>query len=243
MHKGLRLAAFLLDCMLALLTVLALRLLLLFDGMEAGTPLLETQVLGIVLILLALRDVLLPVSPAKWLLCLQLTRPDGRSLSFAQRLLRAPLSLLPMALLPRRLQESLWWRVTTTLPSRTGLIARLVGTATAAALSLTWAIHTFQPSIGNPDAERLAHVLLQGDQQLRTTLGEPVQCEVGPVARRAERLQPGTARFRLRLRGTQGLQEMLVLARKVDGSWAVEELTEIQVVSFQRADSDLAERR
>jgi hypothetical protein len=128
-------------------------------------------------------------------------------------------------------------------PGRRGLLIRLVGTATAAGLSLAWAIHAFQPSIGESEAEQLAHVLLQGDPRLRTTLGEPIQCEVGPVARRAERLQPGTAQFHLLLRGTQGLQEMLVRARKVDGAWAVEELSEIQLVSFQRADSDLARRR
>lgn len=243
MHRGLRLVAFTLDLMLALLTVIAWRLVSAGDATQARLPLFDAGAIGIVLLMLALRDVLLPMSPAKWLLCLRLTHPEGGPLPFSRRLLRAPFSLLPVALLPTAMQKAFWWRVTPDTPTGVGLVVRLAFTATVAAVSLGWAVHTFQSSIGEKDAQQLAHALVQGDERLRDSLGQPIQFDIGPIARRAEHLPPGTARFQLRLRGPQGLQEMQVLARKVDGSWAVEELTDIQIVSFRRGDADLAERR
>ncbi|MFQ5600779.1 MAG: hypothetical protein ACE5G2_09530, partial [Candidatus Krumholzibacteriia bacterium] len=168
--------------------------------------------------------------PAKWLLCLRLARPDGSRLGIARRLLRAPFSLLPLAWLPRSIHQLAPWGVVSYSPGRGGLVLRTALTASAAALSVAWAVETLRPSIGPDDARSLAQSLAASDPLLSANLGDPLEVEVGYVTRRAHQRHRGSrASFQLRILGSRGRQDMMVLARKVEGSWTVEELHDIEI--------------
>ncbi len=240
----LRLVAFALDGMFALVTVFVLRL----GFSDAGTTPWETarapldvRVWGAVALLLVLRDVVFFASPAKWLLCLRLEQPSGKLLPFTQRLWRAPWSVLPWALAPQRWQQRQGWRVRAYIPSRFGLALRTVCTVGAALASAGWAMVTLQPSIPNPAAESLVASLVHDDVQLRRTLGEPVVADIRSIARRGEVWTAATASFELRLQGSRARQQMRVHARRVDGAWAIEELSEIEILSM-RDSAQVAER-
>ena len=83
--RALRLAAFFLDALLAILLAAALRLLFRMGvlpewgawSVSLETPRIEPQFIGVCLIFLACRDVVWGSSPAKWLLSLRLVRSDG----------------------------------------------------------------------------------------------------------------------------------------------------------------------
>ncbi|HZL84092.1 MAG TPA: hypothetical protein VFD07_01810 [Candidatus Krumholzibacteria bacterium] len=240
----LRLVAFALDGMFAVVLVFVARLAFSPAGTtpwESARAPLDTRVFLAVALLLVLRDVVFFASPAKWLLCLRLEQPDGQRLPFTQRWWRAPWSILPWSLAPQRWQRRQRWRVRTYVPSRFGLALRTVCTASAAIASVGWALVTLRPSISSPAAETLVASLVRDDVQLRRTLGEPVVADIRSIARRGEVWMPGTASFQLRLQGTQARQQMRVLARRVEGEWAIEELSEIEIHSM-RDSAQVAER-
>jgi uncharacterized RDD family membrane protein YckC len=243
--RALRLAAFFLDALLAILLAAALRLLFRLGILpEWGswsvyheTPRIEPQFVGVCLILLACRDVLWGSSPAKWLLSLRLVTADGGRLTVLQRLLRAPFSLLPLGLMRRSVQDALPWNVVSYTPGRVGLLVRTAATAFAATFSLLWAIETIRPSIPRKHAETLASSLVSGDLLLRQQLGTPLVTEIGDITRRAHQHERGhLATFALAIHGPLGRQEMTVVARKVDGIWRLSELRDIVIVL--RADAD-----
>lgn len=248
--RALRLAAFLLDALLAILTAVALRLLVRLGVLPAwgawsaySEPVrVEPQLVGVAIVLLALRDVLWVSSPAKWLLSLALERPDGRPLSFLQRLLRAPFSLLPLGLMRDSVQEALPWRVVTYSPGRVGILVRTALTAFAATFSLLWAVETIRPSIPEKQARVLAQELIRQDHVLQQELGTPLDIELGEITRRAHQVDRGhVATYRLTIHGPLGRQEMTVIAHKVDGDWRLSELRDIAITL--REDSDqIAER-
>ena len=243
--RALRLAAFFLDALLAILVAVALRLLVRVGVLpEWGAwsvyheaPRIEPQLVGVCLILLASRDVLWGSSPAKWLLSLRLVRPDGTGLSFLQRLLRAPFSLLPLGLMRRSVQDGLPWRVVSYVPGRAGVLTRTAATAFAATFSLLWAVETIRPSIPRKHAESLAESLVEGDLILRQQLGSPMVTEIGDITRRAHQFERGhMATFHLDIHGPLGRQEMIVVARKIDGEWRLSELREIAILLTADAD-------
>jgi hypothetical protein len=205
--------------------------LLVFDA-----PLLLT-----VLALTLLRDVPFGASAAKWLLCLRVVGRDGQPLGLLRRILRAPLSLLP---LPSTLQSQLGWWVAAYSPSRAGLVARTAITAGAAVFSITWAVETVRPSISRGDAVRLSERLAHNDPLLRRTLGEPLEVEVGSIRRRTQQRDRLTeASFALRIEGPRARQEMLVHARRVDGTWTIEELTDIEITAAEPDTTPTVARR
>jgi uncharacterized RDD family membrane protein YckC len=228
----LRAAAFSLDVMLGILVAVSLRLLVRlgvlpelgsWSAADTGAAV-DIQLVALVLTLVALRDVPFGSSLAKWLLCLRLVRPDGQRLSAWQRLLRAPLSLPPIAMLP-----GLPWNVVAYAPGRPGLFLRTALTGCAATFSLAWAVETIRPSIGRNDAERLSLLILQ-DPLLHRDLGAPLVHELGEVTPRSRQIERGArASFQLQVRGIRGQQAMTVEARKIDGAWHLEELRDIQI--------------
>ena len=236
--RPLRLAAFLLDALLAVLTAVGLRLLIQLGVLPAwgswavfdqGARI-DPQLIALSLILLAMRDVFWRSSPAKWLLSLTLVRSNGQGLSFLQRLTRAPFSLLPLGLLGRAAQDSLPWRVVSYSPGRTGLLTRTAVTAFAATFSLLWAIETIRPSIARDDAMEMAEKLTTQDPLLQRELGGPLVVEIGEITRRAHQFDRGhSATFQLTIQGSRGRQAMIVLARKVDGTWQLDELRDIDI--------------
>lgn len=248
--RALRLAAFLLDAMLAILTAVALRLLVRLEvlpawgawSVYAEPARVEPQLVAVSLLLLALRDVIWVSSPAKWLLSLALVRPDGHSLTFLQRLLRAPFSLLPLGLLRDSVQEQLPWRVVSYSPGRLGILARTALTTFAATFSLLWAVETIRPSIPEKQAHALAEELIHEDRLLQKQLGTPLFVELGEITRRAHQTDRGhVATYKLAIHGPLGRQEMTVIANKVDGHWQLAELRDIAILL--REDSDqVAER-
>ncbi len=235
--------------MLAFLTAVAARVFFgvggaLDIGAASALPaLLDVQLFALTLLLIWLRDVPLGASPAKWLLCLTVIGRDGRRLGPGRRLLRALVGIVPLALVRPDVERRVFgWRVVSYSPSRTGLVSRTALTAGAAVFSVTWAFETVRPSIGRGAARDLAEVLLD-DPLLPRTLGEPLHYEIGSVTRRAR--QPGAshrASFRLRILGPNARQDMVVHARKVDGAWTLEELTEIEV-TVAEADTPHVARR
>ena len=81
------------------------------------------------------------------------------------------------------------------------------------------------------------------DPLLPRTLGEPLDYEVGAITRRArQRGASNRASFRLRIVGPEARQDMLVHARKVDGTWTLEELSDIEVTSAEVDTPDVARR-
>jgi uncharacterized RDD family membrane protein YckC len=245
----LRFAALSLDAMLAFLVAVALRVFAgigaTLDGGAAATlaALFDFQLLALTLLLIWGRDVVLGHSAAKWLLCLTVTDLQGRPLSWRQRLLRALVGVVPLASFKPGFETRVFgWRVVSYSPSRPGLVMRTALTAGAAVFSVTWAFETVRPSIGRNDARQLADVLMD-DPLLPRTLGEPLGYQIGDVTRRAQ--QPGAstrASFRLRIVGPQARQDMLVHARKVDGIWTLEELTDIEVTTAEVDTPDVARR-
>ena len=237
--RALRLAAFFLDTLLAILVAVALRLLVRMGvlpewgswSVYVESPRIEPQLIGVSLILLASRDVLWGSSAAKWLLSLRLVRPDGGRLSFVQRLLRAPFSLLPLGVMRGSVQDALPWRVISYVPGRVGVLARTATTAFAATFSLLWAVETIRPSIPRKHAEGLAVTLIEGDLLLQQQLGSPLTSEIGEITRRAHQYERGRmATFHLNVLGPLGRQEMTVVARKVDGAWRLSELRDIAIL-------------
>ena len=236
--------------MLAFLVAVALRVFFGFGsagGFEGAGGLIpavfDVRLLMLTLVLIWARDVPLGASPAKWLLCLTVTDADGKPLPVASRLLRALVGAVPLGLFKPHFERRLFgWRVVSYSPSRAGLVTRTALTAGAAVFSVTWAFETVRPSIGRGEARQLADVLLD-DPLLPRTLGQPLDFEIGSVTRRAR--QPGAsarASFRLRILGPRARQDMLVHARKVDGTWTLEELTDIEVTSAE-ADTPHVARR
>jgi hypothetical protein len=235
---GLRSAALLLDAMLAASAAVVLRLgvqlglLPGFGSWSAGLelPWVDPQLVLLTLALLAVRDLPTGASLAKWLLCLRVAGRDGRPLGLGLRLLRAPVSLLPLALLPAEVQHRLPWRVVGYAPGVRGLVLRTLLTGGAAAVSIAWAVETVRPSIGRDEAARLARTLVDGDPLLGRALGEPLEHEVLRVTPRAHQAGRGQrASFEMRVRGLHKQQSMTVHVRRVDGAWTVEEVLDIDI--------------
>ncbi len=203
----------------------------------------DLQLVALTLLFIWGRDVPLGASPAKWLLCLSVTDLHGHGLSIPKRLVRALVGVIPLATFKPGFEERVFgWRVASYSPSRTGLVTRTALTAGAAVFSVTWAFESVRPSIGRGDARQLAEVLVT-DPLLPRALGSPLRYEVGSVTRRAQ--QPGAstrASFRLRILGPEARQDMTVHARKVDGNWTLEELTDIEVTTAEVDTPDVARR-
>ena len=206
---ALRVLAFAIDVALTLLVLVALRPLL------ASVPLgFWKATLGFgMLAWLLLRYQMLGKTPGLWLLCLRHERPSGR-----------PVPVFAPASWETRRR----WRVCCSAPGAVGLAVRL-GITALALLSALWAASMLRPSIGGTDAEHLAAVLVLNDAPLRHTLGEPVRLDIRSVARRGQQGEAGTASFALRLRGQHARQDMRVHARRVQGAWSIEELSDIEV--------------
>ena len=166
---------------------------------DAG-PWLDAQLLIFSLGLLAVRDVPCGQSPAKWLLCLRLTRRDGRRLRRRDRLLLVPVAFLPGACLRGEVLERLPYRVVAYAAPQRGLLLRAAITVTAAILTTVSAVATARPSIGRRDAARLAQALVLDDPILRRELGQPLDYTVLGIAARARERGPGQrASFELRV--------------------------------------------
>jgi len=197
----------------------------------------DSQVALAALGLAALRDVPTGASVAKWVLCLRLADARGGRLGWRARLLRAPFSLLPFAWASRAIQGAMPWRVVVVAPSARGLAARTVVASLAAALSIAWGVETVRPSIGRRDAERLAAATVLHDPALRALLGEPLDLRVQHISPRAHEIsRGGHGRFELRARGREQQQDMVVLARKIDGAWVVDSVVEIEVTALDGRD-------
>jgi len=202
----------------------------------------DPQVVAFAWGLASLRDVPTGASLAKWILCLRLAGPDGARLGFWSRVARAPFSLLPFAWMSLRVQTSLPWRVATYTPSTRGLGLRTALAGAAAAASLTWGVDTVRPSIGRGDAERLVHATVLSDPHLQRELGAPLAWHVQRISPRAhERVHGARGRFELIVRGTAMQQDMVVVARKIDGRWVVDEITDIALRSVD-PDESVAKR-
>jgi uncharacterized RDD family membrane protein YckC len=244
----LRLAAFGLDALLAVLVVLAVRLAGVVRGggtiepIATGVPF-DADTLQLAALLLVLRDVPFGASPAKWLLCLRPSRLDGARLAFPRRLLRALFSFPPLAFLPARVERRLGWQVVSYVPGRPGLVFRTTLTASAAVVSILWTLETRRPSIGRADAETLAALVARGDPQLHATLGDPLTWEIRAVTSRTEqRRYDSQASFALRIRGSRAEEHTLVHAQRVDGAWMVSELTDIEIRSTRPDSPEMARR-
>jgi hypothetical protein len=244
----LRLAAFGLDALLAVLVVLAVRLAGVVRGgstiepIATGVPF-DADTLQLAALLLFLRDVPFGASPAKWLLCLRPSRLDGARLAFPRRLLRALFAFPPLAFLPARVERRLGWQVVSYVPGRPGLVFRTTLTASAAVVSILWTLETRRPSIGRGDAEALAALVARGDPQLHATLGDPLTWEIRAVTSRTEqRRYDSQASFALRIRGSRAEEHMLVHAQRVDGAWMVSELTDIEIRSTRPDSPEMARR-
>lgn len=196
----------------------------------AGTAFaLDARFLGTALLFFAFRDVARGASIAKWVMGLQVVTPGGSRPALASRLARMPWSLLPFGLVPA-IERHTPWRVAAYVPTGAGLAVRAVLAVACLASTLVWGTAALRPSIGRDDAMQLAASTLLGDPFLRSTLGDPLQAEIGAVAPRGRghwRSHEGT--FQMRIHGARAMQSMTVRARKVDGAWAVDEVTEIEV--------------
>ena len=199
----------------------------------SGTDLaLEVRFLGTALLFFAFRDVARGASVAKWVMGLRVETPGGARPSLGSRLARMQWALLPFGLVPR-LERRTPWRVSAYVPSGSGLAVRAMLAVACLVATLIWGSAALRPSIGHDDAMQLAQATLLGDPFLRSTLGAPLQAEIGALVPRGR----GTWRshegiFQMRIRGARAMQSMTVRARKVDGSWAVDEVTEIEVSAW-----------
>jgi len=239
---GPRVLAFLVDMCVALVAALGIQLLArlgfvrpLGSWHPGGAGLqVDSASIVLALALAAVRDVPSGASFAKWLLGLRLTGLDGKPLPLSLRLLRAPLSLLPLDWVAGEARGRLPWRVVSYVPSFRGLVARAVLALAAGAWSVGWGVQTLRPSIGRDDAQRLAQHVLLADPALARELGEPLEAEVRSIVPRSRMFRRhGEAEFGLRVRGTRGRQDMRVHARKIDGQWVVEEVLDIEITTLE----------
>ncbi len=180
------------------------------------------------LVLFALRDVASGASLAKWMLGLRLEMANGAPTTLADRLRHVPFGLSPLGLVPA-FERRTPWRVAVYVPSGRGLAVRAAAAAVLIGGSAVITTLVRRPSIGRTDALQLAQTTILGDPHLADALGGPLAAEVGrtsPHANATWRSSEGD--FELRVRGTRAMQTMVVRARKVDGQWAVEEVTDIE---------------
>lgn len=238
---GARLLAFLVDMCIALVAALAVQLVARSglvgalgawrpDGLGLGF---DAQTVGLALLLGSLRDVLGSASFAKWLLGLRVVGQDGQPLPFGLRLLRAPLSLLPVDWVTGEARGRLPWRVESYVPSFRGLLARAALALVAGGWSVAWGVQSLRPSIGRDDAEQLATRVLLQDPTLQRQLGPPLDAEVRSIVPRSRTLLRGAeAEFLLRVRGARARQEMRVRARKIEGRWVIDEVVDIEITQF-----------
>jgi hypothetical protein len=198
---------------------------------DAGPLLVDSKVIWVAALLLALRDVPTGASLAKWLLGLRLETPDGRPLGLALRLARAPLSIVPVAWFVGEIGERRLWAVRHYVPSSRGLMVRALLALGAATWTVAWAVQSLRPSIGMADATRLAERTVAADPGLRRELGAPLDVEIRHIAPRSKLLLSGeaNAEYDLRVTGSRKKQDMRVHARKVDGRWTVDEVVDIEI--------------
>jgi hypothetical protein len=148
-----------------------------------------------------------------------------------------PWSLLPFGLVPA-VERRTPWRVAAYLPSGAGLAARALLAASALGATLFWGRAVLRPSIDRADAMRLAENTLIVDPFLRSQLGPPMSAEVGELAPRSgSGWTTSEGAFQLRIRGSRATQTMTVRARKVDGAWTVDEVTDIEVSAHSGRES------
>lgn len=234
-----RLAAAMVDVLLAFSAVLLLRVLVHLQWIapigvwrpdDTGIWI-DTQLVFLSLALAALRDLAFGASPAKWLLCMRLARHDGGRLGLGERLLRAPISILPFAWLGRGMQQRMSWRVVSYTPGSRGQMLRATVAIAAAVLSTSWGVETVRPSIGRQDAVQLAQSLVAGDRVLERDLGGgPLDHSIVYITRRAhERGFGKRASFQIEVHSLFLQQYMMVHAVKIDGAWVVEEVSEIEI--------------
>jgi hypothetical protein len=196
----------------------------------AGTTLvpLDRGVWIATLALFALRDVATGASLAKWMLGLRLEMTDGTPTTFAGRLRHMPFSLSPLGLIPA-FERRTPWRVSVYVPSGRGLLLRAAVAVVLVGGSAVVTTLARRPRIGHDDALQLAQATILSDPHLADALGAPLTAEVGrtsPHANATWRSSEGD--FELRVRGVRAMQTMVVRARKIDGQWAVEEVTDIE---------------
>jgi uncharacterized RDD family membrane protein YckC len=231
---GARLVAFGIDLTLALAGAVAVRFYLnrpLPGGpLPAPLALLASPSTWLLALgLAALRDLPLGAGPGKWLLCLRVTNLQGGRLGTGRRLLRAPVSLLPLEWLAGERRGQVPWRVIAYSPGRAGLGLRLCIGALAAGWILVWSAAGLRPSIGRADATLLVERTLGRDPELARRLGAPMEFEIESVAARSRtRQERGRGEFTLRVHGPLGRQEMVVRALKVEGHWAIDEVVDIR---------------
>jgi hypothetical protein len=200
--------------------------------------------LGLVVLLLALRDVPTGASGAKWLLGLRLVGPNGGRLPLGARLLRAPVSLLPLEWLAGERRGTLPWRVVSYVPSAAGLGVRVALALATGACCVGFGVQSLRPSIGRADALRLASDSILADPLLRRTLGDPLEVQVRRIEPRNRLALRGTeGQFELRIQGPRARQDMRVRALKVEGRWAVDEIVDIDISSFASAGRDTVASR
>jgi hypothetical protein len=178
-------------------------------------------------VLFALRDVPSGASLAKWLLGLRVATTAGTTPRLGSRLLRAPWSATPLAWLFPALERRTPWRVVAYVPSTAGLGVRLALAVAALGVAGVIGFAALRPSIGRDDALHLAHTTIAADPLLPRTLGTPVAVELGRILPR--RAVASGAAFELELRGPRGRQSMTVVAIRVGGAWAVDEVIDIAV--------------
>jgi hypothetical protein len=185
------------------------------------------------LLLVAVRDVPLGASFAKWMLCLRVVGVSGRPLSWPLRLLRAPLCTLPLEWLAGERRAAVPWRVTSYAPGSAGFALRVGLALGAASWSVVWGVASVRPSIGRGDAVQLVEQTLGRDPLLQRELGAPLQFEITAVTPRSRTgLSAERGEFAVRVRGSARRQAMRVHALKVEGRWVIDELVDIQAAQI-----------
>jgi hypothetical protein len=231
-----RLVAFGVDAALALTAAVVLQLALRSGGWPfvhpavaaAGDLLRVPSTWALALVLAAGRDVPFGASFGKWLLCLRLAEPAGGRLGLPLRLLRAPVSALPLERLAGERRASVPWRVIGYTPGRAGFVLRFALALVAAGWSLAWGVASVRPSIGRTDAVLLVDRTLARDPLLRHKLGEPLRFDITAVTPRSRTGLGGErGEFAVRIRGTARRQAMMVHAVKVEGHWVIDEVVDI----------------
>jgi uncharacterized RDD family membrane protein YckC len=198
-------------------------------GSEAVNLLQLPSTWALTLLLVAVRDVPCGASFAKWMLCLRVVDVSGRPLSWPLRLLRAPLSTLPLEWLAGERRAAVPWRVTTYAPGGAGFVLRVCLALVAASWSVVWGVASVRPSIGRRDAVQLVEQTLGRDPLLQRALGAPLQFDITAVTPRSRTgLGAERGEFAVRVRGSARRQEMRVHALKVEGRWVIDELVDIQ---------------
>jgi hypothetical protein len=230
--RVLRLLAAAVDSVLAVLVVCVAA----WRAGVLGTGIVPLGVFGAgILVLFALRDVPSGASLAKWLLGLRVATTDGTTPRLGSRLLRAPWSATPLGWMFPALERRTPWRVVAYVPSAAGLAVRLALAAVALALAGAVGFAALRPSIGRDDALHLARTTIASDPLLPRTLGAPFDVELGRILPR--RAVANGAAFEVELRGPRARQNMTVVARRVGGAWAVDEVIDIAVTAPDTAPS------